>query len=104
MLCAGEFSALADQFGYALAFGREPAVAIHEDLLASLSDLGASSLDDTAGSVPSVRYFAANDARLIAVIEQTLPADNAREVLLELVVIGDGAEQFLSLEQISAVR
>lgn len=47
--------------------------------------------------------FAENDAGLIAVIEQTLPADNAREVLLELVVLGDEAEKHLSLEQISAV-
>lgn len=103
MLCAGEFSALAEQFGYALAFGREPAVAIREDLLASLSDEGASSLEDATTPASRVRYFAAHDSGLIAVIEQTLPAENARQVLLELLVLGDGVEKHLSLAQISTV-
>lgn len=44
LLCAGDFSSLAQQFGYALAYDRDPAVAIRQELGSSLAEIGASKL------------------------------------------------------------
>ena len=103
LLCAGGFSALADRFDYALACQRDPASAIREELASSLAELGASRLADFApGALPAVSYFRPNDTGPFALVEQRLLTDNGRRVLLELVVITDGADKHLVLEQVSA--
>ena len=101
LLCSGDFSALARQFGYALAFERDPATAIRDDLSAILAELGASSLGPPL-SLPSVSRLTPNDTALVASVEQRIPTNNGRHVLLELVVSALAADRHLVLEQISA--
>lgn len=101
LLSTGDFHALASKFGYALAFERDPATAIRDDLSAILAELGAASFGPPS-SLPSVRRFAPNDTALIASVEQRIPTNNGRHVLIELVVSEHAAERHLVLEQISA--
>jgi len=101
LLSSGDFYALATKCGYALAFERDPATAIRDDLSAVLAELGASSLGPPL-SLPSVSRFKPNDTALIALVEQRIPANNGRHVLLELVVTAHAADRHLVLEQISA--
>lgn len=103
LLCSGEIATLAAEFGYALAHGREPALAIHEELAASLSELGASSVLAPPATLPRVSYFKPNDTGLFALVEQRISTDNGKHILLELIVTGSGAKKFVTLEQVSAV-
>lgn len=103
LLCAGQISQLAEQYGYALAHSREPSLAIQEELAASLSQLGASSVLEPPAAPPRVSYFKPNDTGLFALIEQHIPTDNGKHVLLELIVTGSGPQKFVTLEQVSAV-
>ncbi len=101
LLCSGELSALASRFGYALAYDRDPAIVIQEDLASCLTKLGANTLAPPGNPVPKVGYFKKNDTGLIALIEFLLFADNEKQLLVELVVTGNSTEKHLTLEQIS---
>ena len=61
LLCAGNIAQLAKQYGYALAHGREPSLAIQEELAASLSELGATSVLEPSVTPPRVSYFKPNE-------------------------------------------
>lgn len=103
LLCSGNISALADRFGYALAYSREPATAIQEDLNSLLSDLRAASLAPILEQPqPTVKYFGPNDSGLLALVECLTLAENGAKVLVELVVTGTESEKHVTLEQISA--
>lgn len=102
LLCAGDFSALAQQFGYALAYDRDPATAIREELALSLAEIGASALGSPPNALPSVSYFEPNDTGLFALVEQRIPADGNGHVLLELVVSAQGSDKHVVLEQVCA--
>lgn len=102
LLCSGDFSSLAEQFGYALAFDRDPASAIREELILSLAEIGASSLGEAPTSPPSVSYFQPNDTALFALVEQLIPTDSDGHILLEVIVSSRGADKHVELEQISA--
>lgn len=102
LLCSGDFTTLAAQFGYALAHDRDPATAIREELAQSLAGLGASALGPPPTQSPAVSYFKANDTGLYALVEQRIPTDNAGHVLLELIVSSRGCSKHVVLEQVSA--
>lgn len=102
LLCSGDIPTLAAQFGYALAHGLDPASAIREDLSSSLARLEASALGHPQSVVSRVDYFKPNDTGLYALVEQRIPTDNGRQLLLELIVTFDGTIGTLGLEQISA--
>ena len=102
LLCSRDFYALAQQFGYALAYDRDPASAIREELRLSLTAIGASSLGEAPTSAPSVSYFKPNDIGLFALVEQLIPTDSNGHVLLELIVSGRGPDKYVVLEQVSA--
>ena len=102
LLCAGDFSALALQFGYALAHDRDPASAIRDELALSLTEIGASALGPPPTTLPAVGYFKPNDTGLFAHVEQRIPTDGNGHVLLELIVSAKGADKHVVLEQISA--
>jgi len=105
LLCAGDFSALAKSLGYLRKFERDPAAALQTDLLRCLSDLQASCLDAASLPDPRVSYFQPNNSPgLFALVEQYIPTDNGKDVLLELVVMGWGSEKQLYIEDISAFR
>ena len=103
LLSSGNIDALAERFGYALSYGRTPAAAIREDLALCLSKIGAVSLalTPTQPSV-AVKFFGPNDPPLLAVVECLVLADNRAELLVELVVTGDGSAAYVTLEDISA--
>lgn len=102
LLCAGDFSALADYFGYALAYDRDPAVAIREELSSSLAEIGASRLGPPPNTTPSVSYFSPNDSGLFALVEQRVPTDSGGHVLLELIVTASEGLKHVVLEQVSS--
>ena len=99
----GDYATLVERFGYALAFGRELATAVRNDVRASLAEVGDPPISDKAGSVV-VKYFPPNAERFVALIECDLPlVANAGTLLVELIVLRDGATQHVTLEQISVV-
>jgi hypothetical protein len=103
MLCSGNLSVLAKEFGYALAYGRDPVSAISEELASSLAELGASALGLPPSTPPVVSYFKSNSTGLFALVEQWIPTNGSGRVLLELIIIGQGAEKHATLEQISSM-
>jgi hypothetical protein len=103
LLCSGNIADLAARFGYALAYQREPATAIQDDLRFCLTQVGAVSLVPPVDPEPNVKYFKANDTGLLAVVECLAFADNGAKVLMELIVAGCDAEKRITLEDISAV-
>lgn len=98
LLRSSAFSELANRFGYAVALGREPAAAIREDLASALSQLNVAGVgsDDSV----SVKYFQTNGSGVFAVIECIVSAAGGGELLLELVVTSQGADKYVTLEQI----
>ena len=105
LIHSGRFTELAHCFGYALAFDREPSLAIEEDLATCLADL------DTTGFEPltedpelSVQYFERNETGLLGVVVGELPAMGGRKILVELIVSSRGNDMYLTLEQISPRR
>ena len=103
LLCTGDIAQLAKRYGYALAHGREPSLAIQEELASSLSELGATSVLASPVTPPSVSYFKPNETGLFALVEQYIPTNNGKQVLLELMVTGFGPQKFVTLEQVSAM-
>lgn len=101
LLRAGKFDALAESFGYAVAIGREPASAIAEDVRRSLDEMGATYLAEDAQFTTEVKYFKPGSF-LLAAVECTLPTNNGRALLMELVVTQTGESAHVTLEQISA--
>jgi hypothetical protein len=101
LLCSEEMNSLASRFGYALAFDRQPAVAIQEDLRSCLTQLRAASLVPAPKHTPTVKYLEPNDSGLFAVVECLALADNGAKVLIELIVTDKQGEKHVTLEQIS---
>lgn len=101
MLMRHDYSGLANRFGYALAYGHEPAAAIETDYL------GATASPRRVGPEehPSilVKYFSPNSTGLFAVVECTVPVGEGATVLLELIVTGKGEEKHITVEDISGV-
>ncbi len=102
LLCSGDFSTLAKHFGYALAYDRDPAAAIREELMSSLAELGAACLAPPPSTPPSVSFFSPNDTGLLALVEQRIATDNDRHILLELILSTNGSDKHVFLEQVSA--
>lgn len=103
LLCNGNITALADRFGYALAYGRAPATVIGDDLRCCLVELGARSLEPPLDPAPKVEYFRPNDTGLLAVVTSLARTDNGTAVLLQLIVAGADAEKHVTLEGIDTV-
>ena len=102
LLCAGDFSALAEHYGYALAYDQDQASAIRADISSSLAELRASSVGLPPSTQPTVSYFNPNGSGLVALIEHLIPTDNERHILLELLVSSDSSYKYVVLEQVSA--
>ncbi len=105
LLRDGDFRAMAERFGYALAYGREPASAIEADLIASLSEDRDFPGDIVASTV--IKYFKADaieSTGLVAAVECITHVAEGSAVLLALVVTGKGLDRFITLEGIDRVR
>jgi len=96
-----DYVSLARQFGYALAYGREPAAAIEEDYQqAAATPFEAT--PDTFSTV-KVKYFTPNSTGLFAVVECVVHVAEKSAVLLELIVTGHEEEKNITIEDISSV-
>ena len=100
LVASRNFTALAERFGYALAYDRNVAQAIEEDFEQCLSEAE----EPSSQNSPSiqVKYFKPNDIPLYALVECITPIGQGSTVLIELIVTGvDGQEKHITLEQIS---
>jgi hypothetical protein len=100
LLRSGQYAALAQQHGYALAYGRPVAAAIEEDHRAALAQLH---VDVDALGEPSfevVRYEP-NDSGLLGALEATCLAREDAGLLVDLVVTHAGGPR-ITLEEIGA--
>lgn len=104
LLRDGAYAALASRFGYTLACGRSPAVAISEDLADCLQQLRAERLPPDAAYQGEVQYFRPNEAGLYAMVSCVVPTCRAGSIRLELVALLDGRRSRIILEQISAMH
>lgn len=102
LLIGGKFAELSENFGYAIALGRNLSAAIQEDLDASLSGLEATKLDATKNPEVSVNYFKFNENNLLAIVQSVLPTTSGHGVIVELVISAAGTDFYATLEQISA--
>ena len=101
MLMSHDFIALANRFGYALAFDRDPSVAIETDFLNAVASPHEVAIGTCAST--TVKYFAPNGTGLFAVIECIIPVADEAAILLDLIVTGDGEERYITVEDISGV-
>jgi len=101
MLRVGDFWSLAARFGYTLACGRPPALAIREDLAECLQQLEAERLAPEHGFSREVKYFRPNESGLLALIACVVPTNRSGNILLELIVTRERGEARIILEQIS---
>ena len=104
LLRAADFSTVAERFGYALAFGRDPAQVIAEDLQHCVGE-GAGGANDARNEASvAVKFLAPNDIGLRAVVECRFSGPENCPVLAELIVTRDTTAYFVTLEQISLAR
>lgn len=99
MLLRQDFAALAERFGYALAFDRDPAGAIEADFRNAVASPHRLLAD--ACSSTKVKYFAASGTSLFAVVECVIPVANKAAIVLELVITEDGEEKYITVEDIN---
>lgn len=103
LLMRHDYSGLANQFGYALAYDRPPSAALEADFLS------AAALPITVGpsaylpEAVRVKYFSPNDTGLFALVECPVPVAEGAAVLLELIVTGKSEEKHITVEDISDV-
>ncbi len=98
MVMRGDFEALASRFGYALAWDREPAVALKADYERSASSPLKARPGDGLSVV--VKYFKPNDTGLFAVVECAIPLVEGAAVGMDLIVSGNGEEKDISVEDV----
>lgn len=102
LLKRGEFGSVAERFGYALAFDRDPAVAIQDELASCVSEFQERELPDTSSAESVVvKYFNPNESNLFAVVECEFKEPQGCPVLAELIVTASGEERHVHLEQVS---
>lgn len=96
------FQSLTDRFGYALACGRNPVVAIEDDFQSCIAEFrGSSEQRDPVPPSMGVKYFKPNSASLFAVVECVFTATEGCPILAELIVTSKGEDKHVTLEQVS---
>ena len=103
LISTGNLRSLHARFGYALTFDRDPIEALTKDVATSLAEIGASGFGDLGQLSIKVRRFAPNGTGVSGVVECVVPANNGKQLAIELVLSTSGSESHLTLEQISAV-
>jgi hypothetical protein len=102
LLQDGNFLALAERFGYAMAYGREPASAIETDLSNRLQERG------SPGQLPfvDIKYFnekAAESTGLVAAIDCAVYLAGDFAVQFSLVVTRKDFLRYISLESVGRI-
>ncbi|MDG4562464.1 MAG: hypothetical protein P9E88_14340 [Candidatus Competibacter sp.] len=102
LLKKGEFGSVAKRFGYSLAFDRDPAFAIQDELASCVSEFQERKLSQTSSTESVVvKYFQPNKSNLFAVVECEFEGPQGCPVLAELIVTANGEERHVCLEQVS---
>lgn len=94
-----DFQGLADRFGYALAYDRDPAQAIAADLESALLNSQEPSEQETPSI--TVKYFKPNSTRLVALVECVMLFDDKVPILVELIVNSFDGGMNVYLEDVS---
>ena len=102
LLRDGNFEAVAQLFGYAVAFDRPASLAIAADLQMAITDAGASNLVPHIDPELAVVRFKP-EQELLAIVECRLRTNEGSSILVELVVTRSDGRAVVCLEQISAV-
>jgi hypothetical protein len=102
LVASGNLTLLHQQFGYDLAFDREPLAALEQDIALVLSEVGASAFGDSSQSTCTVSHFKPDETGLTSLVECLLPTNGDRAVLVELILFARDSEGHLTLEQISS--
>lgn len=102
LLQHGNFVALAERFGYAMAYGREPASAIEADLSIRLQERG------SPGQLPfvDIKYFneeATKSTGLVAAIDCAAHLAGDAAVQYSLVVTRKDSDRYISLESVDRI-
>jgi hypothetical protein len=95
LLSAGNLAGLAARFGYALAYGRDPEIALRADLNQHLSRESS----EWSGDEVQVKYFKPDRTNLFAVVECRCRVSN-RLVPMQLIVSVKGDEKHVMIEGI----
>ena len=100
---AGDYRGVADRFGYALAFGKDPAEAIRMDAEACPSQRGASGQLAVSGEgAINVRFFKSSDAPFFAAVACKIKlACCSGNLDIDLIVTTKDNERHVTLEEIS---
>lgn len=105
LFIARDFQGLANKFGYALAYDRDPAAAIEADFERCLSGRDPSHNEQSSNiESVAVKNFTPNDTGLLALVECVVLVDKVSRVLVELIVAKNGENTNLYLEDINAVH
>ncbi len=101
LLMRHDYSGLANQFGYALAYDRLPSAALEADFLSAVASPIPVASDEKPAREVTVKYFLPNDTGLFALVECAVPVSDGASILLELIVIERGKEKYITVEDIS---
>ena len=104
LLRAGAFGALVERFGYAMAYGREPASAIAMDLNTTWPDALAARRD--TAPYMQIKYFgvdAFESTGLVAVVECITCLADGSAVEFALAITGKDARRYVCLESVDRV-
>lgn len=101
IILSNDLALLHSRFGYALAFDRDPVLALRQDIEDSLREVGATAFTEPGHFEVDVAYYPEAQAAPFAVIECSLPTDGSRPVLMELVVVLKDEIGHVTLEQFS---
>ncbi|MBB5189458.1 hypothetical protein HNQ50_000168 [Silvimonas terrae] len=97
-----DFAGLAQRFGYAVAFHREQAYAIEEDLARAPVQVGWLNNMTNPDDVITVKFFAPNGTGLVAAVE-CLASDQESAFTLELIVTGSENRFDVTLEGVMRI-
>ena len=104
LLRSGDFGALVDRFGYAMAYGREPASAIEADLNTVPPDEAVA--PEVVAPSMAIKYFnadATESTGLVAAVECVTHLADGSAIEFALVVTGKGPERYVTLEGVNRV-
>ncbi len=101
LLTRRDFAAVADRFGYSLAYGREAAAAIEADFLRAAS----APLDAAEEEGPSIKVtpFKPNLMGLCAMVECRVTVAEGAAIRIELIVAEKEGAKHITLDEISGL-
>jgi hypothetical protein len=98
----GDFGALANRFGYAMAYGREPVFAIEADLNSVPPDNAV--VPEVIAPSIAIKYFNADameSTGLVAAVECITHLADGQAIEFTLVVTGKGSGRYITLEGVN---